>query len=523
MTRRDRRNYRILSIIGIFLVAAFAITWFNPSNIPASFHGSFWFINIVLFLLVTYIVWHEVISGLYSFQLINKMRPYQYKSPEKNLKVAFITTFVPGKEPLSMLHRSLKSITEVHYKHDTWLLDEGNDKNAQRICKELGVKYFTRSGKKKYNTDGGKFATKTKGGNHNAWYDAHGHGYDIVAQADLDFIVKKNFLTETLGQFRDPKIAFVGTPQYYGNLDEGLVAQGAAEQTFSFYGPMLRGQAGYDSTMMIGANHIVRVSALQSIDWYAAHLTEDLLTGMRLFAAGWKSTYCPKVLAVGEGPTSWESYFSQQMRWAHGCFDVLFRHAPTLLPKMSNARRIRLFVSLQHYFTGFNLVAGSLLLVLYFVFGLSSASYSLEYALLIYLPLLAWLYLVPIWYHRFNILHKKEKGLMISGKVVSMAVQPIYFLALLGALRNKKIIFHVTPKGREADDSPPIRLFGFHIALGAVSLIALLYGLTSERYSYILVFWAIANTLVALTFIMVILKAKINSSQHTNNLALEDI
>lgn len=512
-TRYDRRTYGLLGLIGGALVVAFAATWFHPNNFSHVFTGPLWPLSLILFVVTTYIVWHEVVSGLYSYYLLGKIRPYTYKAPQKGLKVAFITTFVPGKEPLSMLRRSLQAMTEAHYEHDTWVLDEGGDAEAARICEELGVKYFSRKGIKKYNTNGGKFAAKTKGGNHNAWYDAHGHTYDIVAQVDTDFIVKKNFLVETLGQFRDPKVAFVGTPQYYGNYEDGLVARGAAEQTYSFYGPMLRGQSGYDSTMMIGANHIVRVAALKSIDWYAAHLTEDLLTGMRLFAAGWKSAYCPKVLAVGEGPTTWDAYFVQQLRWAHGCFDILFRHAWKLLPKMNLRRRLLIFISLQHYFSGPNLVAGSVLLVMYFLFGIGTANYSLTQALFIYVPLLAWLYLVPLWYNRFNILHKKERGPMFSGKLVSLAVQPIFFLAFIGALRNKKITFHVTPKGQEVDDDVTFRLFGFHIVMGAVSLAALIIGILENRFAYILMFWATINFIMALTFATIVLRRKLTKRQ----------
>lgn len=513
MTRKDKRTYRVLGLIGMLLVILFAITWFAPGNIPQIFEGPLRFLNIPLFVLTSYIVWHEITAGIYSYWLVRMIQPYRYLPPQKGLKVAFITTFVPGKEPHSMLHRSLTAMKEAHYDHDTWLLDEGDDAEAKRICHELGVKYFTRRGVKKYNTEGGLFAAKTKGGNHNAWYDAYGYMYDIVAQVDTDFIVKKNFLTETLGQFRDPRVAFVGTPQYYGNLKDGLVARGAAEQTYSFYGPMLRGQSGYDSVMMIGANHIVRVAALKSVGWYAGHLTEDLLTGMRLFAAGWRSAYCPKVLAVGEGPTSWGAFFAQQMRWAHGCFDVLFRHSWRLLPKMNLTRRLSLFVSLQHYFSGFNLVVGSTLLASYFFFGISTVDYSIEKTLLIYLPLLTWLYVVPLWYHRFNILDKKEHGLMPAGKAVNLAAQPIFFLALIGALRNKKITFQVTPKGRAANDDISLRLFRFHIILGILSLAALIVGLGQGRHSYILVFWAITNTINATLFVGLVLRTKMRDSK----------
>jgi cellulose synthase (UDP-forming) len=518
MTRQDRRMYRLIGIIGISLTAIFAITWFSPSNIPQAFQGYWWFLNIVFFALTTYVVWHEIVAGLYTFQLLGHIKPYKYISPQKNLKVAFITTFVPGKEPHSMLRSCLKAIAAVDYDHDTWVLDEGNDPLARRICKELGVKYFTRNGIAKYNTVDGKFASKTKGGNHNAWYDAHGFAYDIVAQVDTDFIVKKNFLTETLGQFRNPRIAFVGTPQYYGNGNSGLVAKGAAEQTFNFYGPILRGQSGSSSPHMIGANHIVRVSALKSIDWYAAHLTEDLLTGMRLYADGWKGVYCPKVLAVGEGPTTWDAFFAQQMRWAHGCFDILFRHAYKILPKLGVLQQLRLFISLQHYFSGFNLVIGSLLLILYFLFGIQTANYSMINTLLIYVPLLLWLYATPLWYHRFNIYHKRERGFMLAGKVINLAVQPIFFMAFLGAARNKRITFHVTPKGQDVNDSVSFKLFRFHIALGVLSLTALIIGLMADRVSYVLIFWAVANTIIAIVLTIIVISSKIRLPKPTPTL-----
>jgi cellulose synthase (UDP-forming) len=509
MGRYEMRAYVAFLVVGLVLIGSFAYTWFSPSNISVSFRGALSFLNVFLFVVTSYVVWHEIISSLHIALLLPKMKKWKHSRPQKDLKVAFITTFVPGKEPHSMLRQSLTSITAVDYKHDTWLLDEGNDSEAKRICEELGVRHFSRKNRKEYNTDGGTFTARTKGGNHNAWYDAHGHKYDIVAQADLDFIVKRNFLTETLGQFKDPKVAFVGTPQYYGNYDDGLVARGAAEQSFSFYGPVERGLAGVGMPMMVGANHIIRVEALKGIGWYAAHLTEDLLTGMTLYANGWKGAYCPKILAVGEGPTTWESFFVQQMRWAHGCFDILFRHSYRLLKTMTIPQRIRFTIMLQHYFSGMNLVLGSMLLCLYFVFGLSGASYPSELSLLIYLPLLMWLFIMPLWHHRFNINPKKEKGLMIAGKIANLAVQPVFFLALIGALRNKKLHFIVTPKGQEPSSRIPFKLFRIHLVLGIAAIGGLIYGLSTGKSSFVLIFWAVANIFVAAIFAYICLMSRL--------------
>ena len=140
-----------------------------------------------------------------------------------------------------------------------------------------------------------------------------------------------NFLTKTLGYFSDPKVAFVGTPQVYGNTRRSFVARGAAQQLYSFYGPLMRGLGAVGACNMIGANHIVRVAALRDIGSYAGHLTEDLLTGMRLHSHGWTSRYVPTPLAVGEGPETWAAYFNQQTRWAFGCMDILRTHSLKLV------------------------------------------------------------------------------------------------------------------------------------------------------------------------------------------------
>jgi hypothetical protein len=59
----------------------------------------------------------------------------------------------------------------ARYPHDTWVLDEGDSAEVQRLCEEIGVWHFSRKGRPPYNTVEGPFKVMTKGGNHNAWYD----------------------------------------------------------------------------------------------------------------------------------------------------------------------------------------------------------------------------------------------------------------------------------------------------------------------------------------------------------------
>jgi cellulose synthase/poly-beta-1,6-N-acetylglucosamine synthase-like glycosyltransferase len=388
------------------------------------------------------------------------------------------------------LHNILPALVATDYPHDSWLLDEGDDYEAKIICAQYGVNYFSRKGIEKYNTSNGKFAAKTKGGNHNAWYDYIGHSYDFVAQIDTDFIPNKNFLNKTLGFFRDPNVAFVGTPQVYGNLDS-WIAKGAAQQQYSFYGPILRGLFGYDMTMMLGANHVVRTAALRQIGYYAGHLTEDLLTGMSLHAKQYRSVYVAEQLAIGQGPTTWQAYFNQQLRWAQGCMDILFHHSFKLFRSMSNKKQLLYYFLQQHYFAGLASILGIGLLTIYFLTGISAAAMNIVPMLIVYIPVLLWQYVINRWLQRFYINPDTESGFNWHGMIIGIAVWPIYFMAFLGVLRKKHLTFKVTPKGNRPVQRTDARVFKPHIVIGTVMVADLAAGALFNHLNGFMVFWAV--------------------------------
>ena len=498
MSRRQKGVYALLFTAGIGLTSAFGLWWFQPSHVPHNFFGAAHALDYLLFLLVSYVVWHEIVMEVFAWHVAAYgKRPEPAPSPEPGLRVAYVTAFVPGAEPYHILETTLQAMVAVSYPHDTWLLDEGDDPDAKSICERHGVKHYSRKGKEAFNTVGGKFAKKTKGGNYNSWlhhYDTH---YDIVAQHDVDFVPRKDFLLRTLGYFRDPSIAFVGTPQIYGNVGESWIARGAAEQTYGFYGPMQKGFYGHDMTLLIGANHLMRTEAYRAIDGYTAHIAEDMLTGMKLYAhpRKWRSVYVPEPLLIGEGPNTWGSYLGQQMRWAYGCMDIVFRHAPGLLPRMNPRRFFNYAVLQQFYFSGIAQVIGIALLTLYFLFGIPSAAMSLLPIVALYLPLLLYQILFQLWLQRFNIDPATERGLLLRGKLLSLAAWPVFFLAFIGVVRGASLTYVVTPKGARPDARAP-SLFTLHFLLGTITLADLLVGYRLHHEAALMVFWAALNTAV---------------------------
>ena len=143
-------------------------------------------------------------------------------APEPGTRVAVLTTIVPAKEPLGLVLNTLRAMKRLVHDGpvDVWLLDEGNDPDVRKAVEEIGVKHFSRKGVDRWNTESGAFRAKTKAGNHNAWRDAHESQYEVVAQMDPDHVPQPDFLTRTIGYFRDPDVAFVVAPQVYGNSNE---------------------------------------------------------------------------------------------------------------------------------------------------------------------------------------------------------------------------------------------------------------------------------------------------------------
>lgn len=492
----------VYSVFALACVSVFGAWWFQPTHIPHNFTGEYHFFDVLLFALVSYIIWHPIIMDVLTWSISSHIKAIKKQKPEKGLSVAFITTIVPSSESLDLLHKCLPAMVKAHYKHDTWLLDEGHSPEVQAICDRYGVLYFSRKGVSVYNTkNGGKF-TKTKGGNHNSWYDMYGNAYDIVAQIDTDFVPKKTFLTKTLGYFKDPEVAFVGTPQVYGNTRESIVARGAAEQLDTFYGSVLRGLSSMRMTLLIGANHIIRSSALKGVDHYSAHITEDLITGMKLHTKGWKSVYLSEALAIGEGPATWEAYFTQQMRWAYGCMDIFFRHSFGMFKKMGFRRSIYYFFLQQHYFSGIAMALSIVLLSLYFVAGLRAADIDLFKFFLSYSFIVLICWLMSVWLQRFNVARKRFGELQIAGKIISIAAWPVWFLAFLCVITGKKISYKVTPKG-EGEGVTKIResfsSFYPHMVFGLIALTGIGSSFITKNQSVGMMFWASLSAVLMLS------------------------
>lgn len=496
-TTYQRAIYTALCGLYLFFLGRYISWWFNPTHVPSNWHGQYiHLLDFAIFTLLTFVVFSGAIQRLGSFFAMWHMAKPKPQLPQAGLRVALLTCYVPGKEPLDMLVETLKAMKAVRYEHDCWVLDEGGSSEVKNICQILDVKYFTRAGIAKYNQESGKFRTKTKAGNHNAWADAHARNYDIIAQIDMDHEPEPDFFEKTLGYFRDPQVAFIGSPQFYKNT-ENWIAKGAAEQAFAFHGPMQQGFYGCDMPFLIGTSHIYRQEAMEAIGGYAPTIVEDHLTGMNFFASGYKGVYVPTVLARGEGPLNWVDYFNQQMRWSYGLFEILFRHTPKLFLRLKWRQKINYLISQLYYFGGVAVVFGFFLTLIYLVMGINSASMSLliwsKYAF----PPFLIANLIQLYTHRFSIDPKNEPTFGFLGMFLNMGANIIYALAFIKFLTRQKLRYMVTQKGQNAKNQRvPLSTFNWHLLLAALMAAAFAVSFYTGNSAVQLRFWAVFNIVV---------------------------
>ncbi|GHF25375.1 glycosyltransferase [Streptomyces griseoluteus] len=433
--------------------------------------------------------------------------------PEAGTRVAFLTSFVPGKEPLEMVTRTLEAAVRLRHRGPlhVWLLDEGDDPAVKEVCARLGVRHFSRKGVAKWNQPSGPHRAKTKHGNYNAWLDAHGDAYDFFASVDTDHVPLPNYLERMLGYFRDPDVGFVIGPQVYGNYDT-FVTKAAESQQFLFHALIQRAGNRYGAPMFVGTSNAVRIRALKQIGGLYDSITEDMATGFEMHRAAnpatgrkWRSVYTPDVLAVGEGPNAWTDFFTQQLRWSRGTYETILKQYwkgfATLPPgKLFNYTMMIVFYPMS----ALNWILAALSCALFLGLGASGVNIDPTVWLMLYGNASALQIGLYLWNRRHNVSpHEPEGSRGIAGMMMSALSAPVYARSLLDAVLRRRSGFVVTPKG---DSASPDTLFGtfrihwFFIAVFAGSLTA---GFALDHAHPAMITWAVFALLITAAPILV--------------------
>ncbi len=421
----ERVLIAVLIFLGVQSIAYFGVWWFRLENVS----------NPVLFALLSLATWYGILRmavGWYNFFHIEQAEPIE---APPGLSVAIFTTSSPG-EPYQMFVRTLEAARAIRYPHTTYLLDDTRDPRFAELAREKGAVHLEIVG-----------YPGAKAGKINEALKRTAEEFILVL--DPDHIPFPEFLDRVLGYFEDPELGFVQPAQAYYNPPVSFVARAAAEQTYTFYGPIMQGMHGTGTTVAIGANCTFRRSALNSIEGHGLGLAEDLVTSIRLHAAGWKSIYVPEILARGMVPEDLTSFLKQQLKWSRGVHDVLFQELPRAFRKLSFHQRISYFMIGSYYFVGLTSLIYFTIPLLYLWVGAQPAAIVLaEYlehaipvgllGLIIYRLSQRWL-CDPV----------RERGWHWRGTLMKIGSWSVYLRGLWLAIRGISVPYIPTAKERK--------------------------------------------------------------------------
>ena len=221
---------------------------------------------------------------------------------------ATVDVFIPTyNESPELVKKTLLAARQMDLPHTTWLLDDGNRAEMRALAGRLGVRYLAREKN-----------THAKAGNLNNAL-AHSSGEFIVI-FDADHAPQRNFLSRTLGYFRDARVAFVQTPQDFFNLDsyQHRWREGKRElwtEQALFFKIIQRGKDLWNAAFFCGSCAVVRRDALAGVGGFATEtVTEDLHTSIRLHKAGWRSVYHAASLDFGIARENVAPFLRQRVR-----------------------------------------------------------------------------------------------------------------------------------------------------------------------------------------------------------------
>ncbi len=322
--------------------------------------------------------------------------------------------------------------------------------------------------------------------------------YIAVFDSDMnpipEFLEEPVFIME-----KNPKIAFVQTPQYYTNFETNRIARVAGLQQAIFYEYICEGKGLQGAMFCCGTNVLLRREALKDVGGFDEEsVTEDFATSLKMHIKGWESVYLNRVAAFGMGPQDLAGFFKQQFRWARGNLGIL-KGLP--LKMWSSLHKMPLniwweyWLACTHYLVGWVFLVMVLFPVMYLFFNVPS--YFAD-------PVLYFFSFVPYIIFSFAVFFltlkvKRYRAIdMLSTTLINAVTFPIYIKASINALLGIKVTFGITPK--DGSTILPLRALFPQILLNLMCFAAVIWGLLRIYYErdpvYALavnVFWCFYN------------------------------
>jgi cellulose synthase (UDP-forming) len=450
---------RVLVVFILNGLAIYYVLWrlFSSLNFDTPWNG---FFSIVLLLAEIYFISRHNFQSL----LLLKCRDRRTEV-DKNTILVISEEFIPSvdiliptyDEATQIIQRTVMGCQALKYTNKKiYVLDDTRRTEVELLTQNLGCEYITRPDN-----------LYAKAGNLNhAISKTHG---DLIVIFDVDFIPTTDFLTRTVGFFKNKKVGFLQTSQEFYNAD--LIASNlglsevlphATENYYSHY-QLLRD--GVDCTGCSGSSMILNREAINKIGGFVTtSLSEDYFTGISISAQGYESVYVNEKLSAGLGVENMSASLSQRLRWSRGTLQGFFiKENPC---KITGLKLIQRITHLEEGLLGWvgDLPRLFLLLIPFlYILGITPVQATLSELTYFLLPYYL-VYLIS-----YTWLNRRTQSFLIADIYTSLHCIPLslnFFKVMISPFSEG---FKVTPKGISRDKP----FFNWNLAFPLIGLLAL--------------------------------------------------
>lgn len=477
------QKYLLLPTITL-LIFTFAVIKISPQPSPWSV---FLIVGVLLGLMGRYIVWRSLSTlnlsnplngvlsiGLFLLEMLMlasstiqlflmlKVRHRNRQASQLELSVIngdftpTVDILIPTyNEPSFILRRTIIGCQALDYQNKkVYVLDDTQRSEIKQLASKLDCNYIVRSDN-----------NHSKAGNLNhAIAQTTG---ELIVVFDADFIPTKNFLTRTVGFFKNKQLGLIQTPQSFYNTDPVALNLGLGDVLTPdeevFYRQIQPIRDGVGGVVCSGTSFVVRRRAIEEIDGFVTNtLSEDYFTGIRLCAFGYQVIYLDEKLSAGLAAESITTHVAQRLRWARGTLQAFFiEENPLTIPGLNLIQRLAHLEGLLNWFTSFSRL-GFLMIPLAYLFidDVIPLKATASEFLYFFLPYYAVQISVVSW------LNYRSRSAIFSEVYFLILGFPLVLTIIQSMLNPFSKPFKVTPKGVKRDRF----MFNWSLALPLIML-----------------------------------------------------
>ncbi len=241
----------------VYLAVGFNYLWWRWTE---SINPDAYVFSITLYVaeLLMFLVSILMIANYWSYRNIKPGKPVKRlgqidpeTTEEEDRPVRIDVLIATYNEPLAIVSETVRDALAMRYKHKEvniriYLCDDGQrdgrdtqKENFKAFAESLGVGYFVRPDNRGY-----------KAGNLNhAFWQTNG---DLVVILDADTRVFPDFLNNLTGYFRDPKMAWIQSPQWFYDLPQAVTLDYALRAGLARAGAVLSSLIPFSKSIKIG-------------------------------------------------------------------------------------------------------------------------------------------------------------------------------------------------------------------------------------------------------------------------------